>query len=595
MIKDQLWRFKVERPRKESELPRSFKTDSIKVAALFDSHYPYNINIRPFLNFLRDYQPDVFIFGGDNWSLDCISHWNEQDFRNIGFNNVLAKFNDEAQGFKDHVLSIREATPHAKMVYIMGNHECLDVETQLYTKRGWITYKQILPDDMVVSLNPETEILEWVPIDHIIIKKFKGELISLKTRGWDLLATEDHKIFTRNRVSGKYEYRPVSECLGGNRLQIPLSGTFKKKEYKLSDQMIKLAAWCITDSFINKSHGYIILYQRKSKSHLIKELLSAFKNNYTYQERDRDTKSICGKVLKKKPEVGCEFRFDYRLSRKMNRLINRKKQIPDWVFELSERQFDVFLGALVDADGSRHKTSADAMMFYKNDHEFRDRLQALCALNGYSCTEYFYRGNNYKLNINKRKTLSIDRKEITKVPYDDEVWDLTVKNHNFLIRRNGKPHFTGNCWLEQFTEKFPQMNRPTIPKILGDVGKDFEFIPQGGMYKIGKLNFAHGDQFGSQNPAKQAVERCHASVVFGHHHSHKVWPAFSMVNDEEKYLGIQVPCFTGRAPKYGKGMPNAWQNGFFTATIKKSGNFSPHVWLVSPKGHFIDPYGREYE
>lgn len=273
MIKDQLWKFKLERPRKDSELPRSFKTDAIKVAALFDSHYPYNINIRPFLNFLKDYQPDIFIFGGDNWSLDCISHWNEQDFRNIGFDNVLEAYRKEREGFRAHVKEIVEACgENCRFVYIHGNHE---------------------------------------------------------------------------------------------------------------------------------------------------------------------------------------------------------------------------------------------------------------------------------------------------------------------------------AWITQFCEKFPQVERQTIEDIL----KDFriEFIPQGGMYKIGKLNFAHGDQFGSQNPAKQAVERCHASVVFGHHHVFKVWPGFSMVSDEEKYLGIQVPCFTGRAPKYGKGMPNAWQNGFFTATIKKSGNFSPHIWLVSPKGHFIDPYGKEYE
>lgn len=275
MIKDQLWRFKVERPRKETELPRSFKTDSVKLVALFDSHYPYHINIRPFLNFLRDYQPDVFVFGGDNWSLDCISHWNEREFRHIGMDNVLDAYRREREGFRKHVGEIVEACgEQCRFVYIIGNHE-------------------------------------------------------------------------------------------------------------------------------------------------------------------------------------------------------------DW----------------------------------------------------------------------------------------------------------------GN----QFCQMFPQIEAFSIQEILRDFKDRFEFVQRGGMYRLGKLSFAHGDQFGSQNPAKQAVERCHASVVFGHHHSYKVWPAFSMVNDLEKYIGIQVPCFTGRSPKYGKGMPNAWQNGFFTATIKTSGNFSPHVWLVSPKGHFTDPYGREYE
>jgi hypothetical protein len=149
-------------------------------------------------------------------------------------------------------------------------------------------------------------------------------------------------------------------------------------------------------------------------------------------------------------------------------------------------------------------------------------------------------------------------------------------------------------WLNQFAAEFPQTHKPTIQSVLGEYAKFIEFVPQGGFYQIGKLYFAHGDQFGTANPAKQAVERTNKTVVFGHHHVYKVWPQFSMVDDEEKHLGIGVPCFCGLSPEYGKGRPNQWMNGFFMASVKrKSGNFTPIVVPTDRKGNFM-LYGKEY-
>ena len=246
----------------------------IKTAWLYDSHYPHNINLKPLLHFLKDFKPDIFGFGGDNRSLDCISHWNEEAFKNYGMDNVMAAFNKDSQGFKRQVAEFIQVMPNSKFVYILGNHE---------------------------------------------------------------------------------------------------------------------------------------------------------------------------------------------------------------------------------------------------------------------------------------------------------------------------------DWLEQFIQKFPQVKKPTVKSCLEEVGEKIEFVPRGGFYQIGKLHFAHGDQFGTSNPAKQAVERTGKNIVFGHFHSHKEWPHFSMIDETEKHQGIQVPCYAKLAPGYLKGRPHDWSNGFFTACIKKSsGNFSPFVQKVSPEGNFITQDGREY-
>lgn len=150
-------------------------------------------------------------------------------------------------------------------------------------------------------------------------------------------------------------------------------------------------------------------------------------------------------------------------------------------------------------------------------------------------------------------------------------------------------------WLEHFANKFPQTQKPTIQSVLGDVAQGMDFVPHGGFYQIGKIHFCHGDQFGTENPPKQALMRTGKNIVFGHWHSHKQWPQFSMIDETDKHQAIQVPCYAKLAPDYLKGRPHDWSNGFFTACIKESGNFSPFVQPVSPEGRFLTQYGITYE
>jgi hypothetical protein len=47
-----------------------------------------------------------------------------------------------------------------------------------------------------------------------------------------------------------------------------------------------------------------------------------------------------------------------------------------------------------------------------------------------------------------RTTVVRAGRDVSRVPYAGQVWCLTVDNSNFLVRRNGFEHFTGNCWNE---------------------------------------------------------------------------------------------------------------------------------------------------
>src|SRR5690606_18261354 len=39
---------------------------------------------------------------------------------------------------------------------VSGNHDCLSDDTELLTRRGWVSYLDIRDSDQVFSMNPET-------------------------------------------------------------------------------------------------------------------------------------------------------------------------------------------------------------------------------------------------------------------------------------------------------------------------------------------------------------------------------------------------------------------------------------------------------
>jgi len=157
-------------------------------------------------------------------------------------------------------------------------------------------------------------------------------------------------------------------------------------------------------------------------------------------------------------------------------------------------------------------------------------------------------------------------------------------------------YIVGNheVWLDRFKQDYPQVEDISLSTFLNLKKRSFKVVPFGGTLKLGKLYCKHGHEFGGSNPAKQAVERSKHSIVFGHHHTLKMWQDYSWLEASDKHVGIQVPCYCKLNPDYGRGSPNAWTNGFFWANMKKSGRFCAGVQNVSPEGRFITQEGREY-
>src|SRR5271154_4125468 len=104
---------------------KGVEMNNIKITkhmALFDVHCPRNINLKPVIDFARDYKPDYFIIGGDFLNLEFCSHWNETLFKQIGLEKLGKMLRQEIAAGKKVLQEFNAVLPKdCKKLYLPGN------------------------------------------------------------------------------------------------------------------------------------------------------------------------------------------------------------------------------------------------------------------------------------------------------------------------------------------------------------------------------------------------------------------------------------------------------------------------------------------
>lgn len=336
---------------------------------------------------------------------------------------------------------------------IGGNHDCHDTETEALTRRGWVKYDQIQDTDEVLSFNADTGTTEWAPILKKIVRHHAGEMIGINTLSVSLNVTPNHRILCRDRDWRRNwrEWKFVTADSLPARVALPVSGKSENAGVDLTDEQIALTGWILTDGSIRWTGNspQISLYQSKDGAE-IERLLTALNLDHRVTVRERQIAAVCGRDLVKTPMPQTEWRLTADASRKVLAYLPEKGRLPEWSDRLSERQFGVLLDAIVAGDGTWDggKPEEKSVAVVHGAKGFLDSLQAAAVRYGWYARISVARGKDYRLNLCKRDTIQFETKPATtKSHYDGTVWCLTVPLGNFMIRRNGAAHFSGNCWL----------------------------------------------------------------------------------------------------------------------------------------------------
>lgn len=483
--------------------------------------------------------------------------------------------------------------------YKMGNHECFDSETEVLTSSGWKKHTEIDDNTMFATYNIDDKRIEYQSPSKIHEYQHDGEMVKIKTSLTDILTTTNHRYLFmnggHNQGYGKYkieEWSKINKNISRMSLLCSSSkGSQDNENY--SDDEIAISAWLHTDGSITRRDGannQYTIYQRESNANKIDKLLSRSGVVFSKKVRSRDIKNICGKVLLNKPENSVEFKIlrgrnggtaavANRLIR-VDDLIGEKNKLPNWWYNLSDRQFKILLDVIIDADGSRHKSAPETSLCVYKSYEFLSQLQHLCVIHKHRSSLVEYKKNAWRLNVTPKEFITIDefKDSYEIVNYNGKVWCATVPNGTLIVRRNGKVHFSGNCRWENFLKM-------SAPELLGI--SEFELstllrfgelgiveIKDKQIAKAGKLNLMHGHEFGHSvfspvNPARGLYMRAKENSIIGHHHQTSEHSEKNLTGDVVTTWSVGALC--GMRPEY---YPyNKWNLGFAIIETSDNGDF----------------------
>ena len=167
-----------------------------------------------------------------------------------------------------------------------------------------------------------------------------------------------------------------------------------------------------------------------------------------------------------------------------------------------------------------------------------------------------------------------DAKELRKAIIDP----IEACNPKTLTYINGNHE----AWLDQLCEQIPALEGIVDVRSLLQLSDKWKVVPQGGSHKLGKLVFVHGDQLkGGEHIAKAAVIAYEKNIRFGHYHTYSAYTKTSSIDSKLPKTGIAVPCLCRKDPKYGKGGPNRWAQGFLYGYVDKGGDFNDTVVIIT--------------
>lgn len=138
--------------------------------------------------------------------------------------------------------------------------------------------------------------------------------------------------------------------------------------------------------------------------------------------------------------------------------------------------------------------------------------------------------------------------------------------------------------LAQFAAKHPQLGGLCNPIVHLGI-KPHTTVAQGGLFKLGKLFFTHGDNISYRGDvAKNAVSTYYRNILFGHYHTYRAFTLQTAL-DESPKTAIAVPAAGAiRSANWAKNKPNSCLNGFAYGFVTKKGNFHNTVVVETPEG-----------
>ncbi len=355
---------------------------------------------------------------------------------------------------------------------------CFSEDTEILTEDGWKLITNVKVGEKVPVLNLETEETILSPVLKVINEPYVGKMIHFKTKCLDLLTTPNHDMVWRSKGNGKKYKRPIlnksqaetfltmgghhprrgvatMNWIGDNPETIKIAedeivnGKLIPGTFNASDFM-KLIGWFISGGNIdlnNDGHYRIIIAQsRMANKEKVEQICSLIKRlGFTPQVKEKQNAIIFNsKAIAKylKPYDTGSF----------------NKSIPPELKKLSSNLLRDLLETANLGDGT---PKGSGWCYATTSESLSNDIHEIALKAGYRCTVSLDKRKDAKRTINGHEFITATDIYLIYITKAKDFWYpvpetitysgkqvcvFTQDHHNIMVRRNGKPIWSGNCY-----------------------------------------------------------------------------------------------------------------------------------------------------
>jgi len=366
-------------------------------------------------------------------------------------------------------LRLLESLPKEKGMVAAGIDlgYCYSEDTEVLTSRGWLKHSELLGNEMVVCYNTETNLLQWNKPEFLWQQDYSGKMIEVAGKSTNFCVSPEHSVLVskvKNGIQQRYEKLFAKDLLTlkNDKFRVKIAGDFagvldeadtvkipwyycdrkdrKKSDVKVSIKVwLKFLAWFISEgsATANRSWEINIVQNEARYSKEIEEVLTALPYTITKTEK----KTSVGNTL-----------FQWRITckelclwlRENCGIHARNKKIPDFIFNCSTENKELFLRTMLLGDGTRINSDRSPQ-YTSSSNVLIDQVQALAISLGYSSTRSYYKKGVNKVSImNKQEHWLTRNLNVKEIEYNGKIYCLKTPTGFYVTRRKGKVAIQGN-------------------------------------------------------------------------------------------------------------------------------------------------------
>lgn len=342
---------------------------------------------------------------------------------------------------------------------------CLDEETEILTIEGWKHQREINVGTVAVAFDLANGEYKYEAVTGVIRKQHDGPMVMLQNKNIDIRMTPEHRVVLRReqRAKGRrrlYDWTFVPAHDVPHHIHVPIGGAPPGAGLPISDDLLRLIGWIITD-------GYFAGSTRSRKS------FGRYLGIEQSQATRKQGRSMVAELDALLGRLGCKGRY-VRSLRKGGKIKSRSASVAYYLgLELSAKvlewtgpeihrisrelitgcsraQLEVLMQGLLEGDGTFSKKVGEWVTLYAGlNSGLADDVQEIALRLGLSASKRFTPSNGQWTVQLSRRDHHHFRKPAAST-YRGIVWCVTLPSGAFVARRNGRAFVTGNCPQQTF-------------------------------------------------------------------------------------------------------------------------------------------------